>query len=58
MTTSHHTQSSVTVDGRQPKLQQQLRDLAVAAVMIALVLGLAFGVSWLLPLEFAVPRPR
>jgi hypothetical protein len=37
--------------------RSRLGDLAVAAVMIAFVLGLAYGASWLIPLEFTPPRP-
>jgi hypothetical protein len=58
MTTSHHIQTSAGFDELTPKRPSLLHELAVAALMIALVLGLAYGASWLLPLEFLVPRPR
>jgi hypothetical protein len=58
MTTSHHIQTSVSLDERTPTRPGLLHELAVAALMIALVLGLAYGASWLLPLEFVAPRVR
>jgi predicted secreted protein len=58
MTTSHHIQTSVGLDERTPTRPGLLQELAVAALLIALVLGLAYGASWLLPLEIIAPRPR
>lgn len=58
MTTSHHIQTSAALHERTPKHVQWLHDLGVSALMIALVLGVAFAASWLLPLELVVPRPR
>lgn len=58
MTTSHHIQTPVSLDERTPKGPGLLHELAVAVLMIALVLGLAYGASWILPLELVVPRPR
>jgi hypothetical protein len=58
MTTSHHIQTPAGTDVPASTARSLLRDLAVAAAMLAVVFGLALLVSWLVPLELVVPRPR